>query len=71
MSGRLGCLFAAGGACPPRPGASELALYLVAAALYIALGVAYPSLLLSWFEGTAFLLFVVWIIPAFVRRLLR
>jgi hypothetical protein len=49
----------------------ELALYLVAAALYIALGVAYPSLLLSWFEGTAFLLFVVWIIPAFVRRLLR
>lgn len=49
----------------------ELALYLVAAVLYIALGVAYPNLLLSWVEGTAFLLLVVWIVPAFVRRLLR
>jgi hypothetical protein len=49
----------------------ELALYLVAAAVYIALGVAYPSLLLSWFEGTAFLLLAVWIVPAFVRRLLQ
>ncbi|HEU6446566.1 MAG TPA: hypothetical protein VFL61_16045 [Gaiellaceae bacterium] len=49
----------------------ELALYLVAAVLYIALGVAYPSLLFSWVEGTAFLLLAVWIVPAFVRRLLR
>ena len=49
----------------------ELALYLVASALYIALGVAYPSLLLSWFEGTAFLLLVVWIVPSLVRRLQR
>lgn len=49
----------------------ELALYLVAAGLYIALGVAYPSLLFSWVEGTAFLLLAVWIVPAFVRRLLR
>ena len=49
----------------------ELALYLVAAVLYIALGVAYPSLLLSWVEGTAFLLLVVWIVPAFVRRARR
>ena len=50
---------------------SELRLYLVAAVAYIALGVAFPTLLLSWFEGTAFLLLIVWIIPAFVRRLLR
>jgi hypothetical protein len=49
----------------------EAALYLVAAGLYIALGVAYPPLLFSWVEGTAFLLLVVWIVPAFVRRLLR
>ena len=47
---------------------SELALYLVAAAVYIARGVVYPRALLSWFDGTAFLLLVVWIIPAFVRR---
>jgi hypothetical protein len=68
---RLRSLIEAVRALPARPGALELALYLVAAALYIALGVAYPSLLLSWFEGTAFLLLVVWIIPALVRRLLR
>jgi hypothetical protein len=49
----------------------EAALYLVAAGLYIALGVAYPPLLFSWVEGTAFLLLVVWIVPAFVSRLLR
>jgi hypothetical protein len=49
----------------------ELALYLVAAVLYIGLGVAYPPLLFSWVEGTAFLLLAVWIVPALVRRLLR
>lgn len=49
----------------------ELTLYLVSAALYIALGVAYPSLLFSWVEGTAFLLLAVWIVPSFVRRLFR
>ncbi|HET9323576.1 MAG TPA: hypothetical protein VFO03_06820 [Gaiellaceae bacterium] len=49
----------------------ELTLYLVAAVLYIALGVMYPSLLFSWVEGTAFLLLAVWIVPSFVRRLFR
>jgi hypothetical protein len=49
----------------------ELVLYLVAAAVYIALGVAFPRLLISWVEGTAFLLLAVWILPALVRRLLR
>ena len=33
---------------------SELRLYLVAAVAYIALGVAFPDVLLSWVEGTAF-----------------
>jgi uncharacterized membrane protein YbaN (DUF454 family) len=47
----------------------ELTLYLVAGVLYIALGVAFPSLLLSWVEGTAFLLLAVWILPSLVRRL--
>ena len=47
----------------------ELTLYLVAAVSYIALGVAFPALLLSWVEGTAFLLLVVWILPSLVRRL--
>ena len=47
----------------------ELALYLAAAAAYITLGVAYPDLLWSWVEGTAFLLLAVWILPSVVRRL--
>jgi hypothetical protein len=49
----------------------ELALYLAAGAAYVALGVAEPNLLLSFFEGAAFLLVVVWIVPALYRRLLR
>jgi hypothetical protein len=48
---------------------SELRLYLVAAVAYIALGVAFPRVLLSWVEGTAFLLLVVWILPSLFRRL--
>ena len=47
----------------------ELALYLSAAAAYITLGVAFPDLLWSWVEGTAFLLLAVWILPSVVRRL--
>lgn len=49
----------------------ELALYLAAAVAYIALGVWEPDFLLSFFEGAAFLLLAVWILPALVRRLLR
>jgi hypothetical protein len=47
----------------------ELALYLGAAAAYVALGVAVPELLFSWVEGAAFFLLAVWIVPALVRRL--
>jgi len=47
----------------------ELAPYLAAGVAYIALGVAFPSLLLSWVEGVAFLLVAVWLLPALVRRL--
>jgi hypothetical protein len=46
----------------------ELALYLAAAVAYVALGVWEPNLLLSFFEGAAFLLLAVWVIPAAVRR---
>jgi hypothetical protein len=47
----------------------ELALYVVAGALYVVLGVAVPELLFSWAEGAVFLLLAVWIVPALVRRL--
>jgi hypothetical protein len=46
----------------------ELAVYGAAAVAYIALGVAFPDLLLSWVEGAAFLLLAVWLLPALVRR---
>ena len=48
---------------------SELKLYLVAAVAYIGIGVAFPTVLYSWVEGTAFLLLVVWILPSLIRRL--
>jgi hypothetical protein len=47
----------------------ELALYLVAGMAYIALGLLWPDVLLSWVEGAGFLLLAVWILPAVVRRL--
>jgi hypothetical protein len=47
----------------------ELALYLVAGAVYVGLGVAVPELLFSWVEGAAFLLIAVWLLPALVTRL--
>ncbi|MDQ3875443.1 MAG: hypothetical protein M3322_07880 [Actinomycetota bacterium] len=49
----------------------SLALYLAAAAVYIALGVANPDFILSWPEGAAFLLLAVWIAPAVVGRVRR
>jgi len=47
----------------------ELALYVAAGVAYIALGVVWPDLLLSWVEGAGFLLLAVWVLPALVRRL--
>ncbi len=45
-----------------------LLAYLAAAAVYIALGVILPELLLSWIVGVAYLLVAVWLVPALVRR---
>ena len=47
----------------------ELALYLAAAAAYIAVGIVVPELLFSWIEGAVFLLLAVWVVPALVERL--
>ena len=41
-----------------------LVFYLAAAAAYITLGVFYPRILFSWFEGAGFLLLAVWVLPA-------
>ncbi len=57
---------------PRRPvsrDASSLPLYLATAAAYVTLGVLVPELLFSWFEGVAFLLLGVWIIPSLIGAL--
>ena len=45
--------------------------YCAAAAVYIAIGVAYNDFLLSVIVGMAYLLLAVWLVPAAVRRLRR
>jgi hypothetical protein len=47
----------------------ELALYVAAGVVYIALGVAVPALMFSWIEGAVYLLVAVWILPALLGRL--
>jgi hypothetical protein len=49
----------------------ELALYLAAGAVYVAVGVAVPELLFSWVVAVGYLLFVVVALPFFVGRLRR
>jgi hypothetical protein len=42
--------------------------YSLAAAVYIAIGVAYVDFLLSFWVGLGYLLIVAWLVPAVVRR---
>jgi hypothetical protein len=42
--------------------------YCLAAAVYIAIGVAYIDFLLSFWVGLGYLLLVAWLVPAAVRR---
>jgi hypothetical protein len=44
--------------------------YAVAGAVYIAIGVVYTDILLSFFVALAYLLLVAWLVPAGVRRLI-
>ena len=49
----------------------ELALYLVAGAVYVAIGVTAVEFLFSWFVAAAYLLLCVVALPAIVRRVRR
>ena len=49
----------------------ELALYLVAGVVYVAIGVAFPEFLFSWFVAMGYLLVCVVALPALVRLLRR
>jgi hypothetical protein len=55
-----------------RPSKQQLAVfagYVLAAALYVTVGVFFTDFLLSVFVGTAYLLLVAWLVPVGVRRL--
>ena len=52
-------------------GVLALALYVLAGAAYVTLGVFFPRVLLSWVEGAGFLLLAVWLLPALVLFALR
>ena len=43
--------------------------YVIAAAVYVTVGVLYTDFLLSVFVGIAYLLVAAWLVPAGVRRL--
>jgi hypothetical protein len=58
---------------PELPGRSDLVVfggYCLAAAVYIAIGVAWVDFLLSVFVGVAYVIVVAWAVPAAVRRFL-
>jgi hypothetical protein len=50
-------------------GRRELALYLAAGVLYVAIGVSFPEFMFSWVVAAAFLVVCVVVVPAVVRRL--
>ncbi len=54
-----------------RAGWRELALYLAAGVVYVAIGVAFPEFLFSLWVAVAYLLVCVVALPALARRLLR
>ena len=56
---------------PTRSDLRTFATYGLAAAVYIAIGVAYQDFLLSVVVGMGYLVLAVWLLPAVVRRLRR
>jgi hypothetical protein len=49
----------------------ELALYLAAAIVYVAIGIAFPEFLFAWVVAAGYLLVCVVLLPALARRLHR
>ena len=48
-------------------GRDELALYLAAGVVYVAVGVTFPEFLFSWVVGAGYLLLSVVLLPLLVR----
>ena len=58
---------------PLRPGRRDLAVfggYLLAAALYVGIGLYTVDFLLSYWVAVAYVLVIAWLVPAAVRRVL-
>jgi hypothetical protein len=47
----------------------EVAMYLAAGVLYIAIGVAFPTFLFSWVVAAGYLVLCLVVLPALARRL--
>jgi hypothetical protein len=54
---------------PSRPDLRVFAGYCLAAAVYVAIGVAVTDFLLSFWVGVAYIAITAWLVPALVRRL--
>ena len=54
---------------PSQHAIPEVVGYVAAAALYIAIGLAFPGFLFSVVVAIAYLLVVVWLVPVAIRRL--
>jgi hypothetical protein len=55
---------------PTRPDLRVFAGYLLAAAIYIAIGVSVTDFLLSFWVGVAYVVVAAWAVPTFIRRVL-
>jgi hypothetical protein len=55
---------------PDRRSALVFGGYCLAAAVYIAIGIAWVDFLLSFWVGLAYVLVAAWLVPAAARRLL-
>ena len=54
---------------PNRPDLRVFAGYILAAAVYVAIGVALTDFLLSFWVGVAYIVLAAWAVPTIVRRL--
>ena len=52
-----------------RPARTTLAVYLIAAAVYLGIGLYNTNFLLSWPVAAVYLLVAAWLVPAAVKRL--
>jgi len=53
---------------PSRPQLRVFAGYCLAAAIYVAIGVAVTDFLLSFWVGVAYIVVAAWLVPTLVRR---